>query len=245
MNRSIQALAFAIILLGLTATRARADLNIALSDVTLAPGGTGTMDITVTSNNSDTLSAFGLELLITPVGNPTSLLQFTTAQLDPYGNPNYVFAGESLGSDLGVPFWGPPSASGTHYPYDTISGGDSDDGSTLGYVTVPPNAGGAYSYLATVQFQAPQGATLGDTFNISLVSNPLFTYFDDRNGNPLTINSITGGTVTITSVVPEPSSLTVVALSGLSGLLWCCWRGRKQGQSKNSLLATGPIPKSG
>ena len=93
MNRSIQAFAFAIILLGLTATRARADLAISLSNVSLAPGGTGTMDITVTSKSSDTLSAFGLELLITPVGHPTSLVQFTTAQLDPYGNSNYVFAG--------------------------------------------------------------------------------------------------------------------------------------------------------
>ncbi len=238
MNRSIQAFAFAFILLGLTATRARAGLIISLSNSTVAPGGTGMMDIAVTFNSSDTLSAFGLELLITPINGATSLLQFTTAQLDPYGNPNYVFAGESVGSDLGVPFWGPPSASGTHYPYDTISGGDSD-GSTLGYVTIPPNAGEAYSYLATVQFQAPRRATLGDQFQISLVNDPSFTYFDDQNGVPLDYSvGSTGGTVTIASVVPEPSSLTLLALSGLSGLLLCCWRSRKQGQSKNSPVAT-------
>ncbi len=234
MNRSIQAFAFAIILLGLTATRARAGLDISLSNVSLAPGGIGTMDITVTSNSGDLLSGFGLGLLITPVGHPTSLLQFTTAQLDPYGNPNYVFAGESLGSDLGVPFWGLPSS--TSYTYDTISGGDLADPSVgPGYVVIPSTS----TLLAEVQFQAPQGATLGDQFQISLVNNPNFTYFDDQYGNPsLTIDSITGGTVTITSVVPEPSSLTLLALSGLSGLLWCCWRGRKHGLLKNSPAAT-------
>jgi hypothetical protein len=198
------------------------------------------MDITVTSNSSDTLSAFDLELLITPVGHPTSLLQFTTAQLDPYGNPNYVFAGQSLNSDLLLPFWGLPYS--TSFPNDTISGGDSNDGSGLGYVTIPPNAGGAYSYLATVQFQAPLGAPLGDKFQISLVNDPSFTYFDDQNGNALNYSvGSTGGTVTIASVVPEPSSLTLLALSGLTGLLWCCWRGRKQGLLKNSPVAT-PFP---
>ncbi len=227
MNRSIQA--FAFILLGLTATRARADLNIALDNVTVAPGGTGTMDITVTSNSSDTLSAFNLELLIAPSNGATSLLQFTSNQPDFTGNPNYVFVGESA---LGPAFWSTPPTT-TNYLYDTISGGDSANG-VPSYVTITGT-----SLLATVQFQAAPGATLGDQFQISLVKDPNFTYFDDQNGTALNYSvGSTGGTVTITSVVPEPSSLTVVALSGLSGLLWCCWRGRKQGQSKNSPLAT-------
>ena len=234
MNRSIQAFAFAIILLGLTATRARADLAISLSNVSLAPGGTGTMDINVTSNSSDTLSAFNLELLITPVGTPTSLLQFTSSQPDFSGNPSYVFANESL---LGPAFWSTPPTT-TNYPNDTIFGGDfAYSNGAFSYVTITGT-----SLLATVQFQAPLGATLGDQFQISLVNDPSFTYFDDQNGNALNYSvGSTGGTVTITSVVPEPSSLTVVALSGLSGLLWCCWRGRKHGLLKNSPVAT-PFP---
>ncbi|MGO8747149.1 MAG: PEP-CTERM sorting domain-containing protein [Thermoguttaceae bacterium] len=195
---------------------AQANVTITASDVDLAPGGTGTMDFTITSDPGgtlDTLSDFGLELLITPAPTSTSLLQFTTAQSNPYGNPNYVFAGESFGSDLDLAFWSKPSK--TNYPADTIYGGDLDDGLTLGYVTIPSTAGGLYSYLATVQFQAPQGANVGDQFQISLVNDPNYTYFDDQNGNPINYSpSLAGGLV---SVVPEPSTLAV--FSGLA-VMW-------------------------
>ena len=232
MNRLIQAFAFAIILLGLTATPARADLAISLSNTTVAPGGTGTMDITVTSNSSDTLSAFGLELLITPVGTPTSLLQFTSSQPDFSGNPNYVFVGESA---LGPAFWSTPPA----YPNDTIFGGDINS-SGQGYVTITGTP-----LLATVQFQAPPGATPGDMFQISLGNDRNFTYFQyDQNPLDLLKYTSTPGTVTIgTSVaVPEPSTLPIVVLCGLSGLLWCYWRGRTHGQTKNSPMATSTFP---
>jgi hypothetical protein len=241
VKRSIQAFAFAIILVGLTATRARADVAITVDNGTVAPGGTGTVDITVTSNMSDTLSSFGLELLITLQPGTTSLLQFTLTQPDPFGNPNYVFYGASSKSDLAIPFWGPPFQSSpiTGYPNDSITGGDSDDGSGLGYVTIGSSVGQPNTFLASVQFQAAPGATPGDQFQISLVNDPNFTYFDDQNGNPLTYTS-TPGTVLVASevsAVPEPSSLTVVALSGLSGLLWCYRRNRTHGPSTDSPLA--------
>jgi len=233
VNRSIQAFAFAMILLGLTATRARAGVIIALDNVTVAPGGTGTMDIAVTSNSlaSDTLSQFSLALQITQKPGTTSFLTFTGG-VDPYNNPNYVFSGESFNVNNGLPFWGPPFT--TIYTYDSISGGDAAN--PLGtFVTIPSTVGEPNSLLATVQFQA-LGTNPGDQFQISVISAG--TEFDDQNGNPLTIDSITGGTVTIASAVPEPSSLTIVALSGLSGLLLCYVRGRKHGLLKNSPTAT-------
>jgi len=241
VNRSIQAFAFAIILLGLTATHARADLNIALgNDLNLAPGGIGTIDITVTSNNNDTLSAFGLELLITlGTPTPTSLLTFTGG-IDPsYSSSSYVFFGQSSNSDYGSPFWGAPYQSSpvTGYASDSISGGDSADPlAGPGYVSITSTP----LLLATVQFQAAPGATPGDTFQISLVpTNPLLTYFQyDQNPDHLLNYTSAPGTVTIASAVPEPSSLTIVALSGLSGLLLCYVRGRKHGLLKNSPTAT-------
>jgi hypothetical protein len=220
LNRSF---AFAMVLLGLTATHAQASLVISMSNVNVAPGNIGSMEIDVSSTSSDTLSAFGLELQISGVNMPTSVLQFTTSQPDPYSNPNYVFAGQSFNADNGpIPFW---TVSTPPNPFVTIFGGDLND-SLQGYVTIPATVGGPYSYLANIQFQAPVGATLGDQFQVSLVSNPSFTYFDDQNSNPLTIKSVSGGLVTIAASVPEPASLTMMAFAGLSGLL-CFGRARR------------------
>ncbi len=66
------------------------------------------MDITISSTTgSDTLSAFGLELLITPTPSTGSHPVFTDAQSDPYGDSNYVFYGVSSGESF-PPFWSSP-----------------------------------------------------------------------------------------------------------------------------------------
>jgi len=235
VNRLIRAFTFAMILAGLMASGARADLAINLSTVTLVANNTGIMDISATSSSGFTLSQFGLELLITSVGSPITQLQFASPQPDPgfiFGNPNYVFAGQSFGAVNGLPFWGVPTPG--YAPVDIV-GGDavaSIFGSPPGSVSIP---GGSTAYLATVDFYVPQGTQLNQ-FQVSLVNGPN-TFFDDQNGNPLPY----------TTGVPEPSSLTVVVLSGLSGLVWCYWRGRKRGRSnsgkdrQNTLNAPGPI----
>jgi len=220
VSRLIQAFTGAVFLLGLTATSARADLSINLSDITLGANNTGTLDVLATTSSGFTLSQFGLELLITSVGSPTTQLQFASPQPDPgliYNNTNYVFAGQSFGAVNGLPFWGSPTPG--FAPVDIV-GGDavaSIFGSPPGYVTIP---GASTVYLATVELYVPQGTQL-DQFHVSLVNGPN-TFFDDQNGNPLPY----------TTGVPEPSSWTVVAVSSLSGLLWCYWWGRNRGQSR-------------
>jgi hypothetical protein len=131
-----------------------------------------------------------------------------------------VFYGQS---SLGALFWGPPFQ--TNYANDTITGGDM--AATNG-VVIPSTPGGPLSLLASVQFVIPAGAQLNQ-FQVSLVNDPHFTYFLDPNGNPLPL-APTG--------VPEPSSLAVVALSVLSGLVWSCARRRARAQSKKSPAAT-------
>jgi hypothetical protein len=200
-----------LILLGMPATHARADLLIegSPSPVNIAPGGTGTMNFLITSNSGDTLSQFTFELLITPNVGTTSQLQFTNSQSDPYTSSMYVFHGESLGADVSTPFWSLPLT--TNYAGDSILGGDVDDGTgpTPGFVTIPSAAGGAHSYLGTVQFQAPSTAVLGDTFQISLLTGAN-TSFLDQNGNPLSLQSTSLGTVHIAAPVPEPSALMLM-----------------------------------
>ncbi len=136
MTRSIQVIAFAMILFALTTTRARADLVVTLSDVKLAPGGIGTMDISTTSDNivsGDTLSSFGLELVITPVGTPSSIPAFLSGADQPiafYDISNYVFYEQSFNANPAYggpyPFWSDPYASppSDSYPAGEITGGD-------------------------------------------------------------------------------------------------------------------------
>jgi hypothetical protein len=219
VSRWIQKFAAAMILLGVTTTCARADF---VFDVTIPSSGTGTLDFTITSNDSSTLSSFGLDLTISPTPSATSLAAFTPDQTDPYTSPGYVFAGQSSGADSGVPFWSPPFQTTT--PNDSIFGGDSADPTVgSGFVTLSSTTP---SFLATVQFQVPAGSAPGQMFQITLVSNPGLTFFDDMNNNSLNYAaSISGGVVNINvnaaSAVPEPASSTMLAISsGLGGLLW-------------------------
>jgi hypothetical protein len=221
-------------LLGLMTTRTRADLIVSPGQATVAAGDTGMIDITVTSNSSDTLSNFGLELLITPLGTATQSLAFTSSQADPYSNSNYVFYSASTNSDLGIPFWS--ALTTTTYLNDTIGGGDSYDSS--GGIPVASSTTAPYSYLATVQFSAQAGTMGGDQYQISLVNDSDFTYFNDANGNPLAYTS-SAGLVTIGSasgtpmVVPELPTLPVASVTSLIGLLWYRCR-RRRGSLMNS-----------
>ncbi len=232
MRRLIQAFAVAIVFLGLAADRARADLIIGLGDITLGADNIGTMDITASTSTGFTLSQFGLELLITSIGSPMTQLQFESPQPDSafiYSNSNYAFAGQSFNAANGdLPFWNLPTPG--FAPVDIV-GGDavaSIFGSPPGFVTIP---GGTTVYLATVDLYVPQGTQLNQ-FQVSLVNGPN-TYFDDGNGNPLPY----------TTGVPEPSSLTLITLSGLCGLLWCYRRGGKRGPLRNSPRAISIEPR--
>jgi hypothetical protein len=224
-----RAVALAMILFGLMATRAHAGLVVSLSDVNMAAGNIGTMDISVTSTGATTLSSFGLGLVITPVGTPSSIPFFLPSADQPiafYDSTNYVFYQQSFNADpvFGgpIPFWASLSASPppNSYPAGETTGGDEADSRGPGYVTL--GSGNTY-LLAQVQLSVPVGAIPGDQFQISLLSNTGITYFIDQNKDSLAIQSVSGGLVTVVSAaVPEPSSLTLLAIAGLGGLLLFC-----------------------
>jgi hypothetical protein len=225
VSRRIQSLALAMILLGLTASDARAELavNIGSNNNVVAGTMTGAVDITLSSNSMDQLIDFGLELQIKQISG-TGILQFATAQPVPYANSNYVFSGHSSNADFSLPLWDVPNHPPN--PFVQILGGDSDDGTGLGYVTIPSSPSGPNSFLGTVQFNAV-GAVAGDVYQISLVTGSN-TFFDGPISSPSYTSNV--GTITIArpAAVPEPSSLTMMALSSLSGLLLCYGRRRQR-----------------
>ena len=96
LSRTIRVFVPALLMLGFVTSDARASLVIALGDATVASGGIATIDIGITSTTGmDTLSAFNLELMLTPVGSPSGTLSFSETQPDFSGNANYVFYGQS------------------------------------------------------------------------------------------------------------------------------------------------------
>jgi hypothetical protein len=203
--RSLHCFALAVSLL--LPAAARADFIITGSDAVVGPGGTGTVDFTITSTNPtvDNLAAFNLELLITPTAG-TSFLQFTTSQPDFSTVSSYVFVGNS---GVGAAFWGAPFSTNT--ANDTIAGGDF----TLDGSGVP--IGQSY-LLARVQFQADPHASNGDTFTIGLVADPNQTYFLDAGGNSI---AYTSSDATVEAqAAPAPSSLVLAGTGGAAALVY-------------------------
>jgi hypothetical protein len=209
----------ALIGAALVPAAARADFIITGGDATVAAGGTGTVDFTITSTNPtvDNLAAFSLELLITPTAG-TSFLQFTTSQPDFSTDSSYLFVGNS---GAGAGFWGTPLSTNT--ANDTIAGGDfTADGSGV-------LIGQSY-LLARVQFQADPHASNGDTFHIGLVADPNQTYFLDAGGNSVAYTS-NDATVTVENAggpqaAPAPPSLVLLGIGGVAGLVF-----RRRGRS--------------
>ena len=214
-----------------SAVAARADFDITVGSLTLAPGGSGLLPVYINSNamGGQDLAAAGFTLQITTSG-PTQLdfQNSPAAASDPTftnASPPYVFLGNS--ADLTFSTMMPPipiplgTASMTVVPNDTFIGGDATyDGTNvtvgatndlLGYVPVTAN---------TILPPVP-----GDTFTVSLVptadGSPIAadgnTGFQNMAGNFFPYSS-TSGTVTISSV-PEPGSivLLVIGLAAFAG----------------------------
>jgi hypothetical protein len=227
---SVRVLASLAILCVALGAPARADLIITGGSATVAPGGTATVDFTVsaTAGSSYQLGSFQIELQIT-TSSGTSFLQFSSSQVDPYSDSVYVFSGASFGQDYGVPFWGNPfdsnRSNGTHN--DTIVGGDSNDGIS-GYTLIDVSS---HYLLGSVTFQADPHASNGDSYTIAVVNDPGQTYFLAPDPDVFAYTS-TPGTVTIHSsqnpgVVPEPASAVLVGLGSVTCLLYS-WRIRRR-----------------
>jgi hypothetical protein len=219
--------------LSVFAIPARADLVISIGDASVAPGGTATVDVFLTSTagsaNPDLINNYAFQLQITNNGVDNTQLAFSANQDFGYIsnsglNPAYVFLGDSFDAQP------PPSPVGspgqTVYPNDTFTGTDSTNSGN----PVSLSAGTTYllaSLTVTTATGAPPG--IGDSFTIGLVPpsgsgsvnanpNTYFDNFDFGTGSELSATpyTSTSGTVTITGAsVPEPASI----VSGLIALM--------------------------
>jgi len=195
--------------------------TISVGSLALAPDGSGEVEVTVTGT-SDLVNLVGYEFQIDPSAGTSSQLRFVEEDEAFLSATNYLFSGNSAALDDGTPST-IGAVSTTTLPDDTFVGGDS----TADFSNLTINGSRLLVRLAVQHDTGPAdpSTTLGDTFSISLVpisgDSSAFaggssnTGFVDASFNGVAFDS-TGGTVSI--VIPEPSSLCLLAICGL-GLL--------------------------
>lgn len=181
-------------------TLARAALIVTVGNLNLREGGSGFVDVMISSSDgSDLLDLFAIDLLISPGPGVTSQLKFfdlgggipSDTHLT---DSDYLFSGDGLG-------FGGLLLSSTLY-----SGGD---GTSSGSgVSVPTTDTLLVRLEVTAATSSPP--VVGDTFTIGVD----FAEFSDPSFEEILFTSFPG-TVTITSssaVIPEPASMAIWAI---------------------------------
>ena len=215
-----------VALVSLFTSQAATAASISVGSLALAPDGSGEVEVTVTGSG-DLVNLVGYEFQITPSAGTSSQLRFVEEDEAFLSLPNYLFTGNSAALDDGLAS-SVGAVSTTTLPDDTFVGGDST--ADFGNLTI--NGSHLLVRLAVQHDTGPAdpSTTLGHAFSISLVpssgDSSAFaggtsnTGFVDASFSGVDFDS-TGGEVSI--VIPEPSSLCLLAICGL-GLLH---RGRK------------------
>lgn len=186
----------------------RGELIIEVQDAQIPYGGSGYVDVLISSNSSDPLSAFNARINITPGGPANGDLQFDAVPFDASAvtSPfSYVFLGDSAGYFVGGPL-----------PYEANV---SDATLSASDVTL----GGTKRLLARLAVTHVGGtsAAVGETFSIVFDADPLISSFLSSSSSSATLagsgQKLTG---TITIVTPEPSTGVVLLCAGAGVVLW-------------------------
>lgn len=184
-----------------------AGIIVDIQDATISAGGTGFVDVLISSTGTDDLVNFQVELQLS-APTVTGSLRFNAVQSDSETTAqspldyDYVFLGDSIN------FF----AVRQNPDEQRVVAGDSASSNRL--------IGGTQLLLARLELEhfAFSPLAVGETFTVSLL--PAGTYFEDELG-PLTLDSFNSGTITVTSAaVPEPASATVLLAGSAVGVWW-------------------------
>jgi hypothetical protein len=230
MKRLTRIAAVALLLIS-SAVSARAGYNIVIQDQTIPVGGTGYVDVMISSNTpgGDPLQAFNLDFRLGSEGQ--TRLEFNPEQPDSQLTDfRYLLYGNSMdhddpGHQYPMPFG---TVSLLFEPNDRLVGGDA----TADFSDML--VGTTSKLLARLQVDASTGLppAIGDVFTLSLdADNSSFQHGNLSNPTFVSFSSTTG-TITIVPV-PEPGVLAAIG-SGLFAAfgVWL-FRGTKR-LSKNN-----------
>ncbi|MDB4679214.1 PEP-CTERM sorting domain-containing protein [Rhodopirellula sp.] len=194
-----------------------AGVIVQVGDASISAGGSGFVDILISSDSGDNLDSFSLLANIT--GDPTNgSLGFDTDanQPDISLDASYVFFGNTGGYFA--------DAEGD---FDTLTFNAGDSSSDFNGVTLSGTPK-LLVRVAIIHTTASPIAAVGDTFTISVAGSP-DTVFADSSFNSLTVSTNSSGTVQIVSAtVPEPGTFSMLCIAGLG----MCSRCRQRRQQK-------------
>jgi hypothetical protein len=186
-----------------------AGLVIQAPDLTVTPGSSGSFDVLLLNTNAAGGASYGVssDSLELTLAGPAGIA-FTNVTINTIVPYIYAVSATTLpGSD--------PLNFGITFPNTSFSVSDSDGGSPF-FQTVNP---GDKFGLANVSYTV--SPTFSGTDTVSSLG--LGTSLSDINGNPISFTSIDGS---ISTVIPEPSTLIQAATALLIGL-GAVWRRRR------------------
>jgi hypothetical protein len=201
------------------------ELMVSIGNSTIQQGqSNATFSVTLASSDGSPIgvNSFGFEFLIIPINNAPAELMFAVSQPQPFLDPTYLFDNNS--ADQGYVSLG--NVSQTNTPNDTYSGSDGTADGTN--VTVSSLTGSKLLTNIEVSLSPLYLQTAG-TFEVVLLPssyagapasaspNTFFTAADASNPNgydqlPFTSNV---GIITVSTVIPEPPSILLLATGAI------------------------------
>lgn len=211
------------------ASTSNADLIISIPHVTVAPGGSGYLDVLIHSDavGGDSFQNYFLDFTISGAAQAAAPINFvlsiiTAPQLSATG-PDYIFLGDSAEFNAPIGLDSVSDQPGNPVANDLITVSDLTN-SGLDRTIL---SGEGNFLLARLNFIAPLSATPGNVYNINLENTSIF----EDTGLILSAYTSNIGSITISSAaVPEPGTIGALAIAGLVA----GWR--RYRQQKGTLL---------
>jgi len=202
---------------------AEADIIVDVQDAFITAGGSGFVDVLISSTGTDDLEFASYLFELTNVGAPSSTLEYAAQNFTEDLLGNYVFFGDNAGI---LSFTdGDPL-----YPNSQFGATDQVD--LNGAVTLT----GATQLLARLELNHVLGGgqaaadTIGEQFRITMLDTGDTLFADDVDDLIIDASSfaplgVGGGIITVqAAAVPEPSSFAVL---GFATAGFCAWRRKK------------------
>lgn len=180
---------------------AEAAIIVAVQSTSITAGGTGFVDVLISSNSNDVLDFASYEFNIAAVGGPVSTLEFANPQiLTEDQDASYVFFGDNLGINV------------VTLTNSTFIGDDATNSGTGVTLTATTSLLARLDLLHVLGIGQTAAQAAGEQFQISL-RNSVDTRFEDTLATPIAFSS-TSGTITVqAAAVPEPSTFAAIALA--------------------------------